>query len=161
VENVVNENVYVENVVNENVYVGNVDVNVVNLDNVEDEDYGVNESNMNVDHMVNESNMHVNDEDVNNADVNNVREDVHEKPEKRAAVDDSNPEGKHDDKKTVEKQVYEKYEKRDGASSSSLTYYNRQSSTKTEAVARYVEFPFLKHFMQLVTPLSNSETGEA
>ena len=37
---------------NENVYVGNVDVNVVNVDNVVDEDYTVNESNVNMDHMV-------------------------------------------------------------------------------------------------------------
>ena len=41
------------------------------------------------------------------------------------------------------------------ASSSSITYSNIQSSTKTEAVARYDEFPVLNHFVQLVTPLSN------
>jgi hypothetical protein len=108
-----------------------------------------------VDHVVNKSNMHMNDEDVNNADVNKVREDIHEKPEKRDVVDDINPEGKHNDEKNVEKQVHEKPEERDGASSSSITYYNRQSSTKTEAVARYVEIPVLNHLVQLVTPLSN------
>jgi hypothetical protein len=83
------------------------------------------------------------------------RGDMHEKPEKRDVVDDINPEGKHDDKKTVENHVQEKPEKRDGARSSSITYYIRQSSTKTEAVARYVEFPVLNQFVQLVTPLSN------
>jgi hypothetical protein len=36
-----------------------------------------------------------------------------------------------------------------------ITYSKRQSSTKTEAVARYVEFPILNHFMQLVTSSSN------
>jgi hypothetical protein len=35
-----------------------------------------------------------------------VREDMHKKPEKRDVVDDINPEGKHDDEKTVEKQVH-------------------------------------------------------
>jgi hypothetical protein len=40
-------------------------------------------------------------------------------------------------------------------SSSSITYSNRQSSTKTEAVARYVDLPVLNHFVQFVTPLSD------
>jgi hypothetical protein len=127
VENVVNKNVYMENIVNENVYVGNMDVNV---DTMEDEDYAVNESNMKVDHVVNKGNVHVNNEDVNNADMNNVREDLHEKHEKRGVVDDINPKGKHNDKKTVEKQVHKKPEERDGAISSSFTYYIRQSSKK-------------------------------
>jgi hypothetical protein len=47
-------------------------VNVVNMNNVVDEDYAVNESNVNVDHIVNKSNVHVNYVDVNNAEVNNV-----------------------------------------------------------------------------------------
>ena len=51
--------------------------------------------------------------------------------------------------------MHEKPEERDGASSSSITYYIRQSSTKTEAVARYVVFPVLNHFVQSVTSLSN------
>jgi hypothetical protein len=85
----------------------------------------------------------------------NVREDMHKKLEKRDVVDDINPEGKYDEEKKVEKQWYEKPEKKDGDSSSSITYYNRQSSTKTEAVNWYVEFPVLNHFRQLVTPLSN------
>jgi hypothetical protein len=66
------------------------------------------------------------------------------------------------DKKSVEKQVVgvnkdteDKPEKRDGASSSSITYFTRQSSTKTKAVHRYVDFPTLNHFRQLVTSLSN------
>jgi hypothetical protein len=46
-------------------------------------------------------------------------------------------------------------EKRDGASSSSFAYYIRQSSTKTEAVGRYVELPVINQFVHLVTPLSN------
>jgi hypothetical protein len=92
------------------------------MDSVEDEDYAVNESNVNVAHVVNKDNVHVNNEDVNNADVNNVREDVQEKPEKRDVVDDIDPKGKHNDVKTVEKQVHEKPEERDGACSSSFTY---------------------------------------
>jgi hypothetical protein len=64
----------------------------------------------------------------------------------------------HDDEKTVEKQVHEKPEKMDGASSSSSTSYIRQSSTKTEAVARFVEFPVLNHFVQSVTSCSNPGT---
>jgi hypothetical protein len=46
---------------------------------------------------------------------------VYEKPEKRDVVDDINPEGNYDDEKTHEKQVHEKPEERDGASSSSIT----------------------------------------
>jgi hypothetical protein len=46
----------------------------------------------------------------------------HKKSEKRDVVDDINSKGKHDD---------EKPEKKDGVSSSSSTYFNRQSSTKT------------------------------
>jgi hypothetical protein len=61
-------------------------------------------------------------------------------------VDDINSEGKHDD---------EKPEKKDSVSSSSSTYFNRQSSTKIEAVARYVELPVLNHFELFVTLLSN------
>jgi hypothetical protein len=38
-------------------------------------------------------------------------EDMHKKAEKRDMVDDANPEGKHDDEKTVETQVHEKPEK--------------------------------------------------
>jgi hypothetical protein len=75
------------------------------------------------------------------------------------------------DEKTVEKQVVggnkdteEESEKRDMmgninpescSSSSSITYFTRQSSTKTEAVHRYVDFPILNHFSQPVTSLSN------
>ena len=54
-------------------------------------------------------------------------EDMHEKPEKRDVVDDINPEGGHNDEKTVGMQVHERPEKRDGASSSSITYHTRQS----------------------------------
>jgi hypothetical protein len=35
----------------------------------------------------------------------------------------------------------------------SITYFTRQSSTRTEAVARYVELPVLNHCVQLLTPL--------
>jgi hypothetical protein len=35
------------------------------------------------------------------------------------------------------------------------TYLDRQSSTKTEAVLRYVDLPIIKLFVQFVTPLSN------
>jgi hypothetical protein len=106
--------VVVENVMNKNVYMEHMDVNMVNVDNMVDEDYAANESNLNMDHVVNKSNLHMNNEDVNNADVNNVREDMNEKPEKRDVVDDINPEGMHNDEKTVEMQVHEKPEKRDG-----------------------------------------------
>jgi hypothetical protein len=41
-------------------------------------------------------------------------------------------------------------------SSSIITYSNRHSSTKTEAVARYVDLPVLNHFVQFLTPLSNT-----
>ena len=72
---------------------------------------------------------------------------MHENPEKRDNIDpnfdlDINPEGRLNDKKTVEKEAHKKLEKRDGASSSYFTHYTRQSSTKTEAVLRYVDFPF-------------------
>jgi hypothetical protein len=116
-------------------------------DRERDEDYAVNESNVNVDHVVNKGDVHVIAEDVNNADVNNVRKDVQEKPEKRGVVDNIKPKGKHNDEKTVEEQVHEKPEERDGTSSSSFTYYIRQSSTKTEAVARYVEIPVLNQLV--------------
>jgi hypothetical protein len=82
------------------------------------------------------------------------RGDMHEKPEKRDVVDDINP--GHDDEKIMEEQVHEKPEERDGASNSSLTYHTRQSSTKTEAVLRYVEFPIFNQLVQFVTPLSNT-----
>ena len=67
---------------------------------------------------------------------------MHEEAEKRDVVDDINLEGEHNDEKTVETQEHEKPEKRDSTSSSSSTYHTRQSSTKTEAVLRYVDFPF-------------------
>jgi hypothetical protein len=77
-------------------------------------------------------------------------------------VDDINPEGKYGDEKKVKKQLYEKPEKRDvvvdintEGEYDSITYFNRQSSTKTEAVARYVDFPVLNHFVKSVTSLSN------
>jgi hypothetical protein len=73
---------------------------------------------------------------------------MHEEAEKRDVVDDINPEGQHNDEKTVEMQMHERPEKRDGASSSSITYYIRQSSTKTEAVARYVEIPVINQLVQ-------------
>jgi hypothetical protein len=69
-----------------------------------------------------------------------VRKGVQEKPETRDVVNNINPEGKHNDEKTMEEQVHEKPEERDGASSSSFTYHTRQYSTKTEAVLRYVDF---------------------
>jgi hypothetical protein len=40
-------------------------------------------------------------------------EDMHKKPGKRDVVNDISSEGKHYDKKTVEKQVHEKPEKND------------------------------------------------
>jgi hypothetical protein len=58
-------------------------------------------------------------------------------------------------RKAVETQEHEKPEKRDGSSSSSITYHTIQSSTKTEAVLRYVDLPFGNQFMQLVTPSPN------
>ena len=61
-------------------------------------------------------------------------------------MDDINAKDKHDD---------EKPEKKEGVNSSSSTYLDRQSSSKTEAVLRYVNLPILKHFVQFVTPLSN------
>jgi hypothetical protein len=36
----------------------------------------------------------------------------------------------------------------------SITYFTRQSSTKPEAVVRYVDLPVLNHCVQLLTPLS-------
>ena len=60
------------------------------------------------------------------------------------------------DEKTMETQEHEKPEKRDGTSSSSFTYHTRQSSTKTEAVLRYVDFPMSNQLVQFVTPLSNT-----
>ena len=36
----------------------------------------------------------------------------------------------------------------------SITYFTRQSSTKPEAVSRYVDPPMLNHCVQLLTPLS-------
>jgi hypothetical protein len=51
-KNAVNERVCVENMVHESVSVGNMDVNVVN-GSLEDEDYAVNESNVDVDQVVN------------------------------------------------------------------------------------------------------------
>jgi hypothetical protein len=83
------------------------------------------------------------------------RGDMHEEAEKREVVDDINSEGEHNNEKTVETQEHEKPEKRDGASGPSITYHTRQSSTKTEAVLRYVDFPSVNQFMQLVTPLPN------
>jgi hypothetical protein len=80
---------------------------------------------------------------------------MHEKPMKRDMVDDINPEGGHDGETTVEIQMHERPENRDGASSSCITYYVRQSSTKSEAVDRYVEIPVLNHLVKIVTPLSN------
>jgi hypothetical protein len=59
--------------------------------------------------------------DVNNTDVNNMnlnmRKDMDEKPEKRDVMVNINIEGEYD----------------------RITYFIRQSSAKTEAVARYVE----------------------
>jgi hypothetical protein len=40
-------------------------------------------------------------------------------------------------------------------SSLNSTYLTRQSSSKPEAVRRYVDLPILKLFVQFVTPLSN------
>jgi hypothetical protein len=77
--------------------------------------------------------------------------DMHEEAEKRDMVDDINLEGEHKDEKTVETQEHEKPEKRDGTSSSSITYHTRQSSTKTEAVLRYVDLPFVNQLMQWLT----------
>jgi hypothetical protein len=59
------------------------------------------------------------------------RGDMHEEAEKRDVVDNTNLEGEHNDEKTVETQEHKKSEKRDGTSSSSITYHTRQSSTKT------------------------------
>jgi hypothetical protein len=80
---------------------------------------------------------------------------MHKEAENRDVVDDINLKREHNDEKTVETQEHEKSEKRDGTSSSSITYHTRQSSTKTEAVPRYVDLPFVNQFMQLVTPLPN------
>jgi hypothetical protein len=55
----------------------------------------------------------------------------------------------------METQEHEKPEKRDVISSSSITYHTRQSSTKTEAVLRYVDLPCVNQFIQLVTPSPN------
>jgi hypothetical protein len=135
--------------VSEYVLVDTYEEGMRNMENVgtvyvADEDYPVNESNVNMDYMMIKS---------------NVREDMHEKPEER---DNINPEGNYDDEKKVEKQWYEKSEKKNvmvdintEGEYDSITYFNRQSSTKTEAVARYVEFPVLNHFVQLLTALSN------
>jgi hypothetical protein len=125
--------------------VRNMDENVVN-GSVECEDYAVNESNVEVDRMINEE----------NADMNNVRKGVQEKPETRDVVNNANPEGKHNDEKTMEEQMHKKPEEKDGASSSSFTFHTRQSSTKTEAVLRYVDFPMSNQLVQFVTPLSNT-----
>jgi hypothetical protein len=81
--------------------------------------------------------------------------DMHEEAEKRDVVDDINLEGKHNDEKTVETQEHEKPEKRDSTISSSSTYHTRQSSTKTEAVQRYVNLPSVNQCMQLLTPVPN------
>ena len=67
VKNAVNMSACVENMVYESVSVENMDVNVVN-GSVEYEDYAVNESNVDVDHVVSEDNMHLINED--NADMN-------------------------------------------------------------------------------------------
>jgi hypothetical protein len=90
--------------------------------------------------------------------------DVHEKPEKRDDINsnfdfnfDLGHEYDDDTIETLEMQTHERPEKRDGASSPSFTYHIRQSSTKTEAVLRYVEFPILNQLGQFVTPLSNTE----
>jgi hypothetical protein len=77
------------------------------------------------------------------------------RPRRGKLLDDNNPKGEHNDERTVETQEHEKPEKRDGTSSSSITYHTRQSSTKTEAVLRYVDFPFVNQFRKLVTPLPN------
>jgi hypothetical protein len=71
-------------------------------------------------------------------------------------VNNTNPEGKHNNEKTMEEQMHKMPEEKDGASSSSFTYHTRQSCTKTEAVLRYVDFPMLDHLVQFVTPLSNT-----
>jgi hypothetical protein len=89
-------------------------------------------------------------------DVDAIMNNVQEEPETRDVVNNTNPEGKHNDEKTMEEQVHEKTEERDGASSSSFTYHARQSSTKTEAVLRYVDFPISNQVVQFVTPLSNT-----
>jgi hypothetical protein len=86
---------------------------------------------------------------------------MHEKPEKRDVVDDINPEGEHNDEKTVETQEHEKPEKRDGASSSSITYYTRQSSTKSEAVDRYVDLPFVNQIYAISNSITQPRIGEA
>ena len=77
----------------------------------------------------------------------------HEKSEKRDVVDDINAKANHED---------EKPKKKEGVNSSSSTYLDRQSSTKTDAVLRYVDLPILKCFVQFVTQLSNpgSEKSE-
>jgi hypothetical protein len=78
----------------------------------------------------------IEDEDINEDKV--MKQDKatkackHEKSEKRNVVDDINAEDKH---------YGEKPEKEDGVNSSSSTYLDRQSSTKTEAVLRYVDLP--------------------
>jgi hypothetical protein len=89
-------------------------------------------------------------------DVDAIMNNMQEKPETRDVVNNTNPEGKHNNEKTMEEQVHEKPEERDGASSSSFTYHTRQSSTKTEAVLRYVDSPILNQLVQFVTPLSNT-----
>jgi hypothetical protein len=88
----------------------------------------------------------IEDEDINEDEVMKQDEATkaykQEKSEKRDVVDDINAEDKHDD---------EKPEKKEGVKSSSSTYLDRQSSTKTEAVLRYVDLPILTHFVQFVT----------
>ena len=88
--------------------------------------------------------------------------DVHEKGDDiDSNVDfhfDLDSEDDEDAIETVEMQTHERPEKRDGASSPSFTYHIRQSSTKKEAVLRYVEFPILNQLVQFVTPLSNTGT---
>ena len=90
----------------------------------------------------------IEDEDINEDEVMKQDEATkackHEKSEKRDVVDDINAKDKH-----------KKPKKKEGVNSSSSTYLDRQSSTKTEAVLRYVDLPILKRFVQFVTPLSN------
>jgi hypothetical protein len=99
---VVNERMCVENAVYESVSVSSIDENVVN-GRVECEDYAVNKNNVKVHHVI--------DED--NANMNNVRKGVQEKPETRELVNNVNPEGKHNDEKTMEEQMHEKPEEKD------------------------------------------------
>jgi hypothetical protein len=105
----------VENAVYKSVSVRSMYKNVMN-GSVECEDYAVNESNVEVDRVI--------DED--NANMNNVRKGVQEKPKTRDIVNNANPEGKHNNEKTMEEQMHEKSEEKDGASSSSFTYHTRQ-----------------------------------